>query len=91
MRTESTVGEPVFAVGSNPRGDRSVVTWGRVLMTPPGEVTAKVPVVPGTSGGQLISAVDGALLGVAVREEFGFTNAVNSNTLLQFLKRTRRR
>ncbi|HKX32446.1 MAG TPA: serine protease [Blastocatellia bacterium] len=91
MRTESSLGEPVFAVGSNPKGDRSVVTWGNVLMTPPGEVTAKVPIVPGTSGGQLISAVDGALLGVAVREEFGFTNAVNSNTLLQFLERTRKR
>jgi Trypsin-like peptidase domain len=89
IRTESIFGEPVFTVGSNPQGDRAVVTWGRVLITPPGEVTAKVPVAPGTSGGQLMSASDGALLGMAVREEFGFTNAVSSTVLLQFLERTR--
>src|SRR5262245_6414140 len=91
IRTESSTGEPVFAVGSNPQGDRSVVTWGNVLITPPGEVTAKVPIVPGTSGGQLISAVDGALLGMAVREGFGFANAVSGNTVLQFLERNRKR
>jgi hypothetical protein len=89
IRTEATFGEPVFTVGSNSQGDRAVVTWGRVLITPPGEVTAKVPVTPGTSGGQLMSAVDGALLGVPVREELGFTNAVSSKSLLQFLERTR--
>jgi hypothetical protein len=90
IRTESIFGEPVFTVGSNPQGDRAVVTWGKVLITPPGEVTAKVPVAPGTSGGQLMSAIDGALLGVPVREEFGFTNAVSSTVLLQFLERTRK-
>ncbi len=90
IRTESIFGEPVFTVGSNHQGDRAVVTWGSVLITPPGEVTAKVPVAPGTSGGQLMSAVDGALLGVPVREEFGFTNAVSSTVLLQFLERTRK-
>jgi hypothetical protein len=89
IRTNSSTGEPVFAVGSNPRGERSVITWGSVLITPPGEVTAKVPVVPGTSGGPLLSAVDGALLGVAVRAQFGFTEAVGGNVLLQFLEKTR--
>ncbi len=89
IRTNSSTGEPVFAVGSNPRGERSVITWGSVLITPPGEVTAKVPVVPGASGGQLISAVDGALLGMAVRAQFGFTDAVGGNVLLQFLEKTR--
>jgi trypsin-like peptidase len=91
IRTNSSTGEPVFAVGSNPRGERSVITWGSVLIAPPGEVTAKVPVVPGTSGGQLISARDGALLGMAVREEFGFADAVSGNVLLQFLKKARAR
>jgi trypsin-like peptidase len=91
IRTNSSTGEPVFAVGSNPRGERSVVTWGNVLIAPPGEVTAKVPIVPGTSGGQLISALDGALLGMAVREEFGFAEAVSGNVLLQFLKKARAR
>jgi hypothetical protein len=89
IRTNSNTGEPVFAVGSNPRGERSVITWGSVLITPPGQVTAKVPIVPGTSGGQLISAVDGALLGVTVRAELGFTDAVGGNVLLQFLVKTR--
>lgn len=91
IRTSLSTGEPVFAVGSNPHGDRSVITWGSVLIAPPGVVTAKVPIVPGTSGGQLISALDGALLGVAVRAEFGFTDAVSGNVLLQFLKKTRSR
>jgi hypothetical protein len=90
IRTKSNPGEPVFTVGSNPQGDRAVIAWGRVLITPPGEVTAKVPVANGTSGGQLMSAVDGALIGVPVREEFGFTNAVSSTVLLQFLERTRK-
>jgi hypothetical protein len=90
IRTESIFGEPVFTVGSNQQGDRAVVTWGRVLITPPGEVTAKVPIAPGASGGQLMSANDGALLGVPVREEFGFTNAVSSTVLLQFLERSRK-
>jgi hypothetical protein len=90
IRTQSIPGEPVFTVGSNPHGDRAVIAWGRVLITPPGEVTAKVPVAHGTSGGQMMSAVDGALIGVPVREEFGFTNAVSSTVLLQFLERTRK-
>jgi hypothetical protein len=89
IRTESSTGEPVFAVGSNPRGERSVITWGSVFITPPGEVTAKVPIVPGTSGGQLISAVDGALLGVPVRAQFGFAEAVGGNVLIQFLEKAR--
>jgi hypothetical protein len=91
IRTESSSGEPVFAVGSNPHGDRAVVTWGSVLITPPGEVTGKVAVPRGTSGGQLVSTVDGSLLGMPVREEFGFTDAVSSSVLLQFLERTRKR
>jgi hypothetical protein len=91
IRTNSSTGEPVFAVGSNPRGERSVISWGSVLITPPGEVTAKVPIVPGASGGQLISAVDGALLGIAVRAQFGFADAVGGNVLLQFLEKTRSR
>jgi Trypsin-like peptidase domain len=91
IRTNSSTGEPVFAVGSNPQGERSVITWGSVLITPPGEVTAKVPVVPGASGGQLISAVDGALLGMAVRAQFGFTEAVGGNVLLRFLEKSRSR
>ena len=90
IRTQSILGEPVFTVGSNPHGDRAVIAWGKVLITPPGEVTAKVPVAHGTSGGQLMSAVDGALIGVPVREEFGFTNAVSSTVLVQFLERTRK-
>src|SRR5262249_50825733 len=72
IRTKTSLGEPVFVVGSNPQGDRSVVTWGSVLIWPPGEVAAKLPVLPGASGGQLISAIDGALLGMPVREGFGF-------------------
>jgi hypothetical protein len=91
IRTSSSTGERVFAVGSNARGARSVVTWGNVLIAPPGQVTAKVPIVPGTSGGQLISAVDGALLGVPVRSELGFTEAVSGNVLLGFLEKTRGR
>jgi len=55
IRTECRLDEPVFAVGSNPQGDRAAVTWGTVLLTPPGEVTAKVTIAPGTSSGQLIS------------------------------------
>jgi trypsin-like peptidase len=90
IRTESSSGEPVFTVGSNQQGDRGVVTWGNVLITPPGEVTATLAVPPGTSGGQLMSAVDGALLGVPVRKEFGFTDAVSSQVLLQFLEKTRK-
>ena len=90
MRTGSSLGEPVFSVGSNPEGDRAVVTWGSVLITPPREVTAKIPVPPGTSGGQLISAIDGALLGMPVRREFDFTDSVSSQVLLQFLERTRK-
>jgi trypsin-like peptidase len=89
IRTNSSTGEPVFAVGSNPQGERSVITWGSVLITPPGEVTAKLSVLPGTSGGQLISAVDGALLGMPVRAKFGFADAVGGNVLLQFLEKTR--
>jgi hypothetical protein len=89
IRTNSSTGERVFAVGSNAKGARSVVTWGNVLIAPPGQVTAKVPIVPGTSGGQLISAVDGALLGVAVRAEFGFAEAVSGNVLLRFLEKAR--
>jgi hypothetical protein len=89
VRSESTIGEPVFTVGSNTRGDRSVITWGQVLFTPPGEITAQILISPGASGGQLISAIDGALLGMVVREEFGFTNAVSGSVLLQFLKKTR--
>jgi hypothetical protein len=89
IRTNSSTGEPVFAVGSNPQGERSVVTWGNVLITPPGEVTAKLPILPGTSGGQLISAVDGALLGMPVRAKFGFADSVGGNVLLQFLEKTR--
>jgi Trypsin-like peptidase domain len=89
IRTNSSTGEPVFAVGSNPRGERSVITWGSVLVTAPGFVTAKVPIVPGTSGGQLVSAVDGAFLGMPVRAEFGFTDAVGGNVLLQFLEKNR--
>jgi Trypsin-like peptidase domain len=89
IRTNSSTGEPVFAVGSNPQGERSVITWGSVLITPPGEVTAKLPILPGTSGGQLISAVDGALLGMPVRAKFGFADSVGGNVLLQFLEKTR--
>jgi hypothetical protein len=90
IRTESSSGEPVFTVGSNQQGERGVVNWGSVLITPPGEVTARVTVPPGTSGGQLMSAIDGALLGVPVRKEFGFTDAVSSQVLLEFLERTRK-
>jgi len=90
IRTQSILGEPVFTVGSNPNGDRAVIAWGKVLITPPGEVTAKVPVAHGTSGGQLMSAVDGALIGVPVREEYGFTNAVSSTVLIEFLAKTRK-
>jgi Trypsin-like peptidase domain len=89
IRTISSTGEPVFAVGSNPQGERSVITWGSVLITPPGEVTAKLPILPGTSGGQLISAVDGTLLGMPVRAKFGFADSVGGNVLLQFLEKTR--
>jgi hypothetical protein len=89
IRMNPSTGEPVFAVGSNSQGERSVITWGSVLITPPGEVTAKVPIVPGTSGGQLVSAVDGALLGMPVRAQFGFADAVGGNVLLQFLEKTR--
>lgn len=91
IRTNPSPGERVFTVGSNPQGDRAVVVWGNVLIAPPGEVTATVPIAPGTSGGLLMSASDGALLGVPVREEFGFANAISSDILLQFLERTRRR
>ncbi|MBO0719941.1 MAG: trypsin-like peptidase domain-containing protein [Blastocatellia bacterium] len=90
IRTQSSSGEPVFTVGSNPQGERGIVTWGSVLITPPGEVTARLAVPPGTSGGQLMSAIDGALLGVPVRKEFDFTDAVSSQVLLQFLARTRK-
>jgi hypothetical protein len=90
LRTECGLDEPVFAVGSNPRGDRAVVTWGSVLLTPPGEVTAKVTIARGTSGGQLVSAVDGALLGMPVREELGFTDSVSSDVLLRFLEKNRK-
>ena len=90
IRTQSILGEPVFTVGSNPNGDRAVIAWGNVLITPPGEVTAKVPIAHGTSGGQLMSAVDGALIGVPVREEYGFTNAVSSTVLIEFLAKTRK-
>ena len=90
IRTEPNYGEPVFTVGSNPHGDRGVVTWGSVLITPPGEVTAKAAIPRGTSGGQMMSAIDGALLGVPVREEFGFAEAVSSKVLLQFLDRNRK-
>lgn len=89
IRTETGTGEPVFAVGSNPQGDRAVITWGNVLFALPGQVTAKVPVMPGSSGGQLISAVDGALLGMTVRADLGFADAVSGNVLLQFLERAR--
>jgi Trypsin-like peptidase domain len=89
IRTISSTGEPVFAVGSNPQGERSVITWGSVLITPPGEVTAKLPILPGTSGGQLISAVDGTLLGMPVRAKFGFADSVGGNVLLRFLEKTR--
>jgi hypothetical protein len=90
IRTEPNYGEPVFTVGSNPHGDRGVVTWGSVLIAPPGEVTAKAAIPRGTSGGQMMSAIDGALLGVPVREELGFADAVSSKVLLQFLDRTRK-
>jgi hypothetical protein len=90
IRTEPSFGEPVFTVGSNPRGDRGVVTWGNVLIAPPGEVTAKAAIPRGTSGGQMMSAIDGALLGVPVREEFGFADAVSSEVLVQFLERSRK-
>ncbi|MBO0799315.1 MAG: trypsin-like peptidase domain-containing protein [Blastocatellia bacterium] len=89
IRTETSTGEPVFAVGSNPQGERAVVTWGNVLLALPGQVTAKVQVMPGSSGGQLISAIDGALLGMTVRADLGFADAVSGNVLLQFLDRTR--
>jgi hypothetical protein len=90
IRTEPNYGEPVFTVGSNPHGDRGVVTWGSVLIAPPGEVTAKAAIPRGTSGGQMMSAIDGALLGVPVREEFGFADAVSSKVLVQFLDRARK-
>jgi hypothetical protein len=80
----------VFAIGSNPEGDRAVITWGSVLITPPGEVTSKIPVPPGTSGGQLISNLDGALLGMPVRRDFDFTDSVSGTVLLQFLEKTRK-
>lgn len=89
IRTKPRLGEHVFTVGSNPQGDRAVVVWGSVFITPPGEVTAKVQIAPGTSGGLLVSANDGALLGMPVREDFGFANAVSGKVLLQFLERTR--
>ena len=91
IRTATSAGEPVFTVGSNPQGDRSVITWGYTLIAPPGEVTVKVPLPRGGSGGQLVSAIDGALLGMVVREEFGFANAVSSGALLLFLERHRNR
>jgi hypothetical protein len=90
LKTKCRSDEPVFTVGSNPHGDRAVVTWGKVLLTPPGEVTAKVTVAQGTSGGQLISAIDGALLGMPVREDIGFTDSVSSDVLLRFLEKTRK-
>ena len=91
MRTATSLGEPVFTVGSNPEGDRSVITWGYTLIAPPGEVTVKVQILHGASGGQLVSAIDGALLGMVVREEFGFANAVSSGVLLRFLEQHRNR
>ncbi len=90
IRTEPNYGEPVFTIGSNPHGDRGVVTWGNVLIAPPGEVTAKAAIPRGTSGGQMMSAVDGALLGVPVREDLGFADAVSSKVLVQFLEKARK-
>jgi hypothetical protein len=90
MRTESSTGEPVFTIGTNPRGDRGVVTWGNVLISPPGVVTAKAAIPRGTSGGLMMSAIDGALLGVPVREDLGFADAVSSKVLIEFLERTRK-
>ena|GEM_PF-2726260 len=90
IRTKPVLGEPVFAIGSNPDGDRAVITWGSVFIMPPGEVTAKALVRRGSSGGQLISAIDGALLGMPVREEFGFTDAVSGSALLKFLEKARK-